>query len=280
MSINSFLGRQEIIQILLSNDKADPLVDQKTKVLINALGALAIRIFGFPLSIPSRIRAHDVLQLVRNLPHGSIVEIGCSCGYTHTFELSRIVFPNRVLGIDIDPISIKVAQGINSVLNFGNLSFVEADINNYSEETNRFQIAFSSETLEHIENDVAVLKTIHNYLETGGWLILSLPYSPSPQEYLKPESTLTSKLKGAKLIQDNNAFIGEKHWRSGYNQESIKGKLELSGFQVQTILFSSTINVLPDTPLYFPINMLINKLSPSAIKRPAKLNVLARKGNM
>jgi 2-polyprenyl-3-methyl-5-hydroxy-6-metoxy-1,4-benzoquinol methylase len=274
MSLNSFLGRKEIINILLSNQKTNYLIDSKTKVLLHILGPLALRILGFPININARNRANDILNQVKKLPKGKIIDIGSSCGYTHTFELAKIANPYQVLGLDIDPISIDVAIRINKVLGFENLNFQIADITKDLDQREMFQIAFSTETLEHLEDDIQALMNISKLINSGGWLVLSMPYSENPVEYCESVSTLSSKLEPG---MGENLFVGERHWRSGYNHISLRSKLESAGFIVKKISYSFANHILPDKPIFFPINLFASKIIPNSKKNPSKINAVAQK---
>jgi len=74
-----------------------------------------------------------------------------------------------------------------------------------------------------------------------------------------------------------DTFLGEKHWRSGYNDKTLIEKLEPLGFRIAKICYSYTHHLLPHTPFYFPLNMLMYKLLPFDRRTCSRINVIAQK---
>ena len=130
--------------------------------------------------------------------------------------------------------------------------------------------------MEHIKNDVEVLRRIHAVLAPEGWLVLSVPYAAQPAEFTLAQSSLDGILRGQ--VEDG-LFCGEKHWRSGYNEATLQEKLKAAGFHIVRVVYSTAHCLLPDIPWFFPINCAIDKLGHkgSRPRKPGKINSLAQK---
>ncbi len=90
----------------------------------------------------------------------------------------------------------------------------QADLVDYVP-NDKFNLIFAIDILEHIEDDVQVLKNFRQVLDTGGKLIISSP------------STF-----------DESAKFVEEHVRPGYDKDEIISKLENAGFNIVSFEFS------------------------------------------
>lgn len=80
---------------------------------------------------------------------------------------------------------------------------------------NKFNLIAAIDILEHIEDDLSVLKNFHHCLEEGGRLIISTP----------------SDL-------DETARFTAEHVRPGYSENEIKSKLTNAGFLIKEFRYS------------------------------------------
>ncbi len=84
-----------------------------------------------------------------------------------------------------------------------------------------YDVAIAVDIMEHIEDDVKVMKNIHRALRKGGALLIHTPGS-------KIDSRTTS---------EHNSFVGE-HVRDGYHHRELVEKLEEAGFSKVDLKFT------------------------------------------
>ena len=89
-----------------------------------------------------------------------------------------------------------------------NVSCAQGDLTNYIPK-DKFDLITAIDIMEHIEDDVQVLKNFSSSLQKGGKLIIS-----SPSNF------------------DESAAFTEEHVRPGYSKEDIISKLESTGFSI------------------------------------------------
>ena len=95
-----------------------------------------------------------------------------------------------------------------------NVSCKQADLTNYVPD-GKFDLITAIDIMEHIEDDVQVLKNFRTTLKSGGKLIIS-----SPSNF------------------DESAAFTEEHVRPGYSKEDIVSKLESTGFKIVSFEYS------------------------------------------
>ena len=140
---------------------------------------------------------------------GEIVDFGAGTGYlAQIFQDSYLC---KVIGVEIDPVlqALIVSKGINCVNNIENLQ-------------QEIGYIYSSNVLEHIEDDLGLLKQLNNKLINGGKLGLYLPALPM-------------------LYSEMDKQIG--HYRR-YTKKELRIKLNKAGFIVERIHYDDPIGVL------------------------------------
>ncbi|MBI4863233.1 MAG: class I SAM-dependent methyltransferase [Candidatus Riflebacteria bacterium] len=103
-----------------------------------------------------------------------LVEVGCGTGNL-ALPLASLGYP--VLGIDVDAASIDEASRRNR---FENAQFESMDAVRLS--TGSRRIVVLSEVLEHVEQPVSLLKTLHAVLIPGGLAVVTVPNGYGPWE--------------------------------------------------------------------------------------------------
>ncbi|MBW6514005.1 MAG: methyltransferase domain-containing protein [Candidatus Syntrophosphaera sp.] len=96
----------------------------------------------------------------------------------------------------------------------GRFSCQTADLQDFTPQ-NSYDLITAIDILEHIENDIAVLRNFHNCLAEKGILIISTPSDT-----------------------DEAAQFTEEHVRPGYNKAELEQKLEGCGFEILESLYS------------------------------------------
>ena len=107
-----------------------------------------------------------VLELIKKDPKPSILEIGCGPG-----QLAEMLFDNKLFsyrGIDYSQEAIKMAKERNSKFR---TCFYATDAFTFSYSNIQYNTVVVLEVLEHIENDLELLKKIPN----GKRVIFSVP---------------------------------------------------------------------------------------------------------
>lgn len=96
----------------------------------------------------------------------------------------------------------------------GRFSYKSADLAKYHP-LKKYDLALAIDILEHIEDDLAVLKNFLAALKPGGYLIISTP----------------SDL-------DEAARFTAEHVRPGYNKQELEDKLRLAGFDIEKSIYT------------------------------------------
>lgn len=233
-------------------------------------GYLFVRFFGFPLNHEVRMRARTVLSyLPKN--NGKLLEIGCSFGVL-SFELARRGY--RVTGVDVNAVSIELANKINGILKLNNVRFSVMDFIDNRFPAGEFDIVVTVEVLEHIKDDRRAIDEVYRVLKDDGVLIVSVPYAEITEEHSTPVA-VWQDFEGKRVAL---GVPGELHFRNGYNREGLVSLLNSSGFKV--VRCSYTKNWLAKSnqsilfPLYYIVALVLSKLVGGGV---VKVTALAKK---
>lgn len=139
-----------------------------------------------------------------------VLEAGCGIGNLSQFVLAK----KRLVSIDNDPFYIERMK--NAFGNLSNVTVLEADITSAADMRRasaggRFDGAFSSNVLEHIEDHVGALQCLRSTLKPGGRLVILVPSGPN-------------------LYSGVDKTLG--HVRR-YTESSLRAAMEEGGFRVE-----------------------------------------------
>ena len=173
---------------------------------------LYIKMFGVPIN-GLRIRARRMLPYMTSRSK-NILDSGCGQGI-FTFETARRFPGSTVTGMDVNTELIERNRRIAHITGLKNCRFECCDISDI-ENRNCYDLVLSIDVLEHIEDDVSVLRSYSEALADGGELLLHVPglYRRWP------------------LFGWKANFAVEGHYRPGYSMEEITGKIEDAGFTI------------------------------------------------
>ncbi len=176
-----------------------------------------ISIFGMPV-VGLRIRGRNIFSLI---PEGknfkNILDAGSGSG-VFSFELGR-GFPNaKVLGIDTLPEAVSASTSIARKIEASNVRFLRTSIEDLREK-NFFDLAICVDILEHIEDDMAALRSLYDATAPGGTLVLHVP----------------SLYRRYPVFKRCPNFDVPTHVRAGYEQDEIREKVANSGFSIRNI---------------------------------------------
>lgn len=182
------------------------------------------RLFG-PLGVHARIRNTRVINTIRrlNLPdRACILDAGCGHAYA-TFWLARHYPQYKFWAIDADPKLIAEGKQIASRLNIRNIQFIQADICKLKiKDLAIFDLIFSIDLLEHIEDDVGLLRALREAINPCGYLVLHLPRRH--QEHRRFFSVFKS-------------HTTPDHVRDEYTAREIHERLSWANFEVEGLYY-------------------------------------------
>jgi 2-polyprenyl-3-methyl-5-hydroxy-6-metoxy-1,4-benzoquinol methylase len=139
----------------------------------------AKRLVWYVLGAPdmhTRVRNTHVCNLVERLglSRGArILDVGCGRGVS-LFYLAHKHPDWQLTGLELDDDMIGSCQRAAATDQWSNLSFVKADITELSE-NDVYDLTICIDVLEHIPDDVGLLRRIHGVLKPGGHLVLHVP---------------------------------------------------------------------------------------------------------
>lgn len=182
-----------------------------------------VRLFGLPI-LGMRIRARYLLPLLAEVlkknPSSKIVDAGTGRGLFAMWA-SRFFVKSEVLGIDIDVDRIKKNQAMAQKFKRQNLTFELCDVFKL-EEKGPFDVIFSTDNLEHVNEDQKLCEVFYKSLTPDGVLLVHVPH-------------LTRNVFGWR--REN--FMGiEGHVRPGYTREQLSEMLKQAGFTIELVAYS------------------------------------------
>lgn len=155
-------------------------------------------------------------QLITILPkmgkESNILDIGCGVG-TLAYYLASKGF--NVIGVDVSSRAIKIANSFRSKSGLKNVNFSLGDVQMITS-TRKYDLIVCTEVIEHLENDVKMLKTIYTLLNSKGKLLLSTPSVNAPLYKLG-------------MLRKFDLEVG--HLRR-YKMDDLLFKLRKSGFRI------------------------------------------------
>jgi ubiquinone biosynthesis O-methyltransferase len=167
------------------------------------------------------IRALKKIEARANGSLAKVLDLGCGVGTIALFLARR---GYEVVGVDISPQAIKIAEHFRKSKKIKNISFVQGSAETVTV-AKSFDMAVCSEVIEHVPNDDALLKNIHKHLRKNGYLLLTTPSQAAPLYRLG-------------LLKKFDEEVG--HLRR-YTKEMLMAKLHKNGFEVLEIYGTESI---------------------------------------
>ncbi|MCF8365765.1 MAG: class I SAM-dependent methyltransferase [Bacteroidales bacterium] len=128
----------------------------------------------------------------------------------------------NILGVDVKTEQIQDCRDFFEKTGYNNVEFEYADLTKFVR-GNAYDLVFSVDVMEHIEEDVKVFKNLHQSMKKGGLLIISTPSD-------KGGSDVHEHHKNEGYRNDGSASFIDEHVRDGYNIDEIQEKLKKAGF--------------------------------------------------
>jgi len=195
--------------------KYDPIKHSLGK-LVNK--NIHLRIFFYKLLDILLLRSwhirKEINKLAGKIP-GAPVILDAGSGFgQYSYYLVRKFKKAKIIGVDIKMEQIK---DCNSFISNAGLServiFRNVDLTTF-QETEIYDLILSIDVMEHIEDDLKVLRNLHNALKKNGILLISTP----------------SDLGGSDTCDETDTSFIEEHVRNGYNLSQLETKLKDAGF--------------------------------------------------
>lgn len=218
----------------------------------------------------------DILNDYKNVLTGVVGDFGCNHG-AMTIIASENNLTKKVVGIDINPNSIKIANELKIKHNSNNVEFIIQNLKNLHQiSDNFFDNAYSFHTLEHLHpNDYEkVFNEIKRTVKHNGVVVFSIPYEnayddPTHMNYFN-EVSLTNLLKqhGFEVIscyRDN---------RKGFDCLNSVVRIVKDNEIILSILIPSLIE---RNELF--LQKLLNNLNSQIKNRPVELIVFSDNAN-
>lgn len=194
-------------------------------------------------------RAAIVLHLIKHFckigQQEHFLDVGCGTG----MMLQKLSNLRTSVGIDSSPLAINYAKkrGLNHVF-CGNLE--DLDVTRWS-----FRVALLLDVIEHVEDDISLLKQVYQRLLPQGQVVVTVPAYP--------------------WLWSQHDVINH-HYRR-YTASSLKKSLQCSGFRIQKMSFFNTFLFLPAVLKKFT-DKNSNSLDPAATipKVSSQLNTILK----
>lgn len=151
----------------------------------------------------------------------SIADAGSGFGqYVH--YLTRNYPEAKITGLDIKQEQVDDCNHFFTILGKQDLvSFKYADLT-AMESKEDYNLVLSVDVMEHIEDDIGVMRNIYQSLKPGGYLFISTP----------------SDQGGSDVHHEHDESFIDEHVRDGYGVEEIKEKLTGAGFSDIMVKYS------------------------------------------
>jgi len=193
------------------------------------------------------------LARIKNPNLSSLLEVGCSIGYTLEAARSREI---KHLGIDVSEYAINFCNDLG--LNASSSSFEEL-----KSAKNKYDLIFMQHVLEHFENPFSVLKDCNALLNEQGIVLILVPNS----KYKRAVK------QNSKHRFYNMAGVGPEHYVY-FDYINLTKTLQASGFEVIQENYPVLMNKL-DTFSFF-LNRIFRR-SLRTFNNDQELLIIARK---
>jgi len=179
-----------------------------------------IRCLGVPI-LGLRIRARAILPVLEEVGQPRrIVDVGSGRGVM-TMACARRFPQAEVIGVDLLAAQNEINNQIARQIGLSNVRFETWDARRLPE-LGSFDLILSTDTLEHIEDDLSAVRLFYRALNPGGYLLVHVPH-------------LTRNLFG---WHRENWMDIEGHVRPGYTRQGLTRLLTEGGLRVIHCLYN------------------------------------------
>jgi len=198
---------------------------------------LAIEDRHFWFRARNKVIATVVSQITANLAPGyRVLEVGCGTGNVLRV-LEQTCTNGVVMGMDL------FTEGLQYARRRTTCQMVQADIH-APPFTTQFHLISLFDVLEHLQDDMQVLRNVHTMLAQGGILLLTVPAHPSLWSY----------------------FDEASHHCRRYRVSKLESKLNNTGYQIE-YLTQYMVSIFPLVWLGRRLKSLIDRRSSGSVDR-------------
>jgi 2-polyprenyl-3-methyl-5-hydroxy-6-metoxy-1,4-benzoquinol methylase len=152
--------------------------------------------------------------------NSQILDAGSGFGQ-YSFYMSKMSSKFNLLGVDVKDDQVADCNQFFKASGQNNAKFEVGDLTIFKKE-NTYDLVLCVDVMEHILEDVDVLKNFNASLKSGGMLLISTP----------------SDQGGSDAHDDDDSSFIEEHVRNGYGMQEMKDKLKMAGFEKFELLYS------------------------------------------
>jgi len=232
----SCLGRREITALMMEHPQAQRRLSSRMRYLVGHGAQTYVRLFGYPLSVGNRQRIRTVMRLLAPRPGERVLDVGCGIGY-YVFELATR-HGCEAYGVDLDGHDVALARRIAEAIPAPNAHFAVDDGRALGYPGSSFDAVLLCEVIEHVREDVALLREMYRVLVPGGRLVITTPRCDEVVEYDQRNMTLEFPGLCSKRTAEEGEREASGHVRNGYTVDVLEERLSRAGLKLR---YSTTI---------------------------------------
>ncbi len=215
---------------MMEHRQARRRLSPRMRYLVGQCAHPYVRLFGYPLSVGNRQRTRMVMRLLAPRPGERVLDVGCGIGY-YVFELATR-HGCEAYGVDLDGDDVALAERIADVLPAPNAHFAVDDGRALGYPVGSFDAVLLCEVIEHVREDVALLRELSRVLVPGGRLVVTTPRCDEIVEYERANMTLEFPGLCGKQTAEEGERDASGHVRNGYTLEVLEERLLQAGFEL------------------------------------------------
>lgn len=146
-----------------------------------------------------------------------ILDLGCGYG-EYAFALARAYDDKKIIAIDPDMERIETINSVNQKLGLGNFTAKNKYLNQI--EDDNFDLIYSIDVFEHIEEDQMPFQDAYKRLKKGGYLMIKIPNKT--QNTILPEE----------LFEEHHEWLEEEHIGQVYDLSALEERFKKEGFSI------------------------------------------------
>lgn len=184
----------------------------------------------------AKLISDEILKYIEVKDDCEAMEFGCGTGlisFNLKDEFRHITLIDTSEGM-IDALNEKIEN-----FKVGNMTALQADINNRLLTINKFDVIYTSMALHHITDVETVLKSLYNLMNNDGYLCV------------------------VELVEDDGSFHKlEKDFvgHNGFDQNKLKDTLSKIGFRdISTNIFYNDDKIIEDTKINYSLFLMVGR---------------------
>jgi SAM-dependent methyltransferase len=197
--------------------------------------AAAFFVFGSP-DTHTRLRNSYVIRQIKSLDlpeNSTVLEAGCGRGIPLLW-LAKNHPEWHLYGMELDPLMVSSLRQVVKSEEYENVTIVEKDILEL-DEAGAYDLVVCIDTLEHIVDDVGLLRRFRKSLKPGGYLVIHVPRRHQEMWRWIPAFKKHGVVGHVREKEDNGEHIRvviEGHVREEYTASELRQVAEKAGFTV------------------------------------------------